>query len=267
MPGTVPCSANTRRPLSFRPVTGIPPSYPTKYRLSSLYGSTATLLSYTASNAETASGPDLAKEALRILAERLCAVCQLREAVHSQGRIGESVARAQQLSIRCSQIPVLPPLHPQQQQLQHVASSSVARPGEGSKAGGTCQPLTEADSTTSSQDNSVPQHPQRPPTGPSTTLAGPAAAASTASAVLPASEGTLRLVEHAKQVARFSGLLRRSPLGFQTFIERPDYRDSQAAKLASMHIATLSMDMGMADGFRLLSHASMARACIVLLCR
>ena len=120
---------------------------------------------------------------------------------------------------------------------------------------------------TSSQDNSVPQHPQRPPTGPSATLAGPAAAASTASAVLPASEGTLRLVEHAKQVARFSGLLRRSPLGFQTFIERPDYRDSQAAKLASMHIATLSMDMGMADGFRLLSHASMARACIVLLCR
>jgi hypothetical protein len=81
----------------------------------------------------------------------------------------------------------------------------------------------------------------------------------------PNEEGLQRILEHAKQVARFSNMIRRSTLSFQTFVERLDYRDSEAAKTASMHIAVISMDMSMVDGFRMLSHASKACACITSL--
>lgn len=66
----------------------------------SLYASTAKLLSYTANAAESALGNDLSKDALRILTERLCAMCHMREAVHTQGRFAEAAAKAQQLSSR-----------------------------------------------------------------------------------------------------------------------------------------------------------------------
>lgn len=65
-----------------------------------LYASTAKLLSYTANAAESALGNDLSKDALRILTERLCAMCHMREAVHTQGRFAEAAAKAQQLSSR-----------------------------------------------------------------------------------------------------------------------------------------------------------------------
>lgn len=74
------------------------------------------------------------------------------------------------------------------------------------------------------------------------------------------SETIQRLMDQARQVSRFSELMRRSTLGFQTFLERPDFRNSQEAKLVSMHIAVVSMDFGMVDGFRLLSHATRALA-------
>jgi hypothetical protein len=217
-------------------------------RLSRLYGSTATLLTFTATAAETAAGSDLGKEALRILAERLCAVCHMREAVHSQGRIAESAAKAQQLSIKCSQ-PAPPPAT--------AVGSKAAAAGAGS------QPSPD-DSTTSSQDVVAGAARQRLAAVANASTSAPAAAPAHGGA-LPSAESMQRLLEHAKQVARFSSLMRRSPLGFQTFIERHDYRGSQAAKLVSMHIAAVSMDMGMVDGFRLLSHASRARACIASL--
>ncbi len=79
-------------------------------------------------------------------------------------------------------------------------------------------------------------------------------------------ESIQRILEQAKQVARFSSLMRTSPLSFQAFLERPDFRCNEAAKEASMHIAVVSVDLGMADGMRVLVHADKARSCILTMC-
>lgn len=203
-----------------------------------LYGSTAKLLSYTAQAAETALGSDLSKDALRILTERLCAVCHMREAVHAPVRFTEAAVKAQQLSHKFNQAhqsvaPLDGPSH-------HAGVACSLGESEGTRG----QPSPN-DSTNSSQDvviaSSRAQH----------------QTSATQQQVLHA-ESIQRLIEQAKQVARFSDLIRRSSLGFQTFLERPDYRNSRKAKLVSMHIAVVSMDFGGIDGFRMLSHANKA---------
>lgn len=50
-------------------------------------------------------------------------------------------------------------------------------------------------------------------------------------------------------------------------MERLDLRESQVCKLASMHVAAVSMDAGMGDGFCMLNHARQAVVCIKGLCR
>ncbi len=77
------------------------------------------------------------------------------------------------------------------------------------------------------------------------------------------SESMENMLAQARQVASFAGLVRRSCLGFQSFIERPDYSNSQHYKEASMHVAALSMDLGMVGGFRQLTRANKAIDCIL----
>jgi hypothetical protein len=216
---------------------------------------------------------------VRILAERLCLICQMREATHSQSRISDSMSRIQQLSAKLggqqsASHAARPSSQQNQQQHATASSSQPPKPSPPSKLSNSSlapvdslrhQPTPEADSTTSTQEvltvaavagGAAQRHPQyhgRPP---------PAAAPAASNA-----ESLQKVLDHAKQVSRFAGLMRRSPIGFQSFMERPDYRDSQPAKLASMHIATISVDMGMVDGFSLIAHAHRARICIAALCR
>ena len=232
-----------------------------------MYSSTAALLAFASSTAESSHGPDLAKEAVRILAERLCMVCQMREAVHSQGRINESLHRVQQLASRLGGQQGASQQQQTQQQQQNTASSvsssqlskssQISKPHDADEQR-LNQPTPEADSTTSTQEV-LATHRQQLPNG----RPPPASAPASSNSV----ESLQRVLEHAKQVSRFASLLRRSPIGFQTFMERTDHSESQPAKLASMHIASISVDMGMVDGLTAIAHGHRARACIAALCR
>jgi len=218
-----------------------------------------------------------------VLTERLCAVCLMREAIYSQGRIAELTKKAQDIlggsggggsgkphiprqqppaaamDLAPSSLPktaVIPVTNAPSQvgspQLSHKILESMA-PSQGS-------------ARVTAGASSAPTSQRRPPL-PTGAVGGGSGAVAAAMSGPSRHESVQRILEQAKQVAKFSGLMRRSPLGFQAFIERADFRDSQPAKLASMHVAALSMDLGMADGFALISHASRARASIDALCR
>ncbi|KAJ9534643.1 hypothetical protein QJQ45_002944 [Haematococcus lacustris] len=76
------------------------------------------------------------------------------------------------------------------------------------------------------------------------------------SAELGAFQG--KLLQSGRSVAKYAELLRKSTLGFQALLERPDIRASQAAKSACMHMAALCMDMGMGPPSRVVAHARLA---------
>lgn len=57
-----------------------------------MYGQTAELLHHTLKNIEVMHASELGKEALRILCERLCAICCMRQAAHAPNKY-EDMAR------------------------------------------------------------------------------------------------------------------------------------------------------------------------------
>jgi len=197
-------------------------------RLVTLYCATSKLLEYTRTSCESAQGIDLSREALRLLVERLCSICLAKEAYFGRARLSEASNQAASLS-------------------KSVQSAGASANGRQSHHGGVhrASAVVTDDSTNSS----------------------PAASGAMPALPLPSGDGLAKLLDHARGVSKFAGLLRRTTLGFQSFVERPDLRGSQPSKLASMHIAALSTDAGMGDGFRVLNHARQAVSNIQTLCR
>ena len=115
-----------------------------------------------------------------------------------------------------------------------------------------------------------PAHPQQSPDDSTTSSQLVGGAQSSAAAAARSTSGGLlsgdvafvqlqtRLLVAARQISRFADCLRRSTNSFQGLIERQDVRDNQHAKLACMHMAVVCMDVGMLDGFQVISHASKA---------
>ena len=64
-----------------------------------------------------------------------------------------------------------------------------------------------------------------------------------------------KLLAAAQRIGRYTDLVRRSTIGYQTLIDRPDVRCNQFAKLACMHIAATFLNAGMGDGLQLIAHA------------
>mmetsp|Transcript_40163 Transcript_40163/g.89110 ORF Transcript_40163/g.89110 Transcript_40163/m.89110 type:complete len:587 (+) Transcript_40163:120-1880(+) len=226
----------------------MPKSHDRQVRVKGLYGATAELLSYAIKFVETAKGSDMAKEALRILAERLCAVCCMREAAHGANRYTSEATRIDTMLAKYKQ---------QQKQQQPPAPAPGRNLPAGPSAGNAIKQAAHSpdDSTNSSQDvvsaSQQQQQLQRQQL--------------TASMMAELSQVQQRLMGAAKQVARFSEMIRRSTINFQAFIERADFKTSNDAKLASMHMAVVCMDVGMIDGYKLIAHAHEAIARIRLL--
>ncbi len=63
------------------------------------------------------------------------------------------------------------------------------------------------------------------------------------------------LLNFAKTSAKFTEVMRRSSKSFEAFLERPDVRSNQQAKLVVMHLAAVCMDMGTAPDGRVVAHA------------
>ncbi|KAG1678305.1 hypothetical protein FOA52_013926 [Chlamydomonas sp. UWO 241] len=222
------------------------------HRAAALYASTAQLLQYITKTCECAMGPDLGREALRVLSERLSVVCHMKEALHAGARLGDASAKAAALASHITSVQVTGNVSS-----RPVGPSGASRHG----GGGSGAPPHHGAAVVGSTDDSTNSSPAAGGhIGGG--HAGSSAAAQHAALPLPSGDTLTRLLDTARTVSRFSSLARRTTLGFQGFIERPDLRESQASKCASMHIAAVSFDCGMGDGFRTLAHARQAVASI-----
>eukprot|EP00798_Chlamydomonas_sp_ICE-L_P017684 gene17684-24038_t len=195
----------------------LPKSSERSARASSLYGKTADLLVYAAKEAGfNTRGAELGKNALRILCERLAAICLMREAVQRPSKFHETANRVLSLlqaqkkyqhPSSIGQHPVTP--SPQKQE----ASEKV---GEHSPDGSTVSSRVEAAGISTPmaphQQQQVQQHSQMP-----------------ASLKAELGQAHLRLIAAAQKVSRFSDMMRRSTNGFQQMIERPDLRSNPYA--------------------------------------
>ncbi|GLI65628.1 hypothetical protein VaNZ11_009198 [Volvox africanus] len=211
-----------------------------------LYRGTAEMLYTSVSIAENLRGNSLAKEGIRLLADRLCAICSLRHTSLSSNNFKACADRVQ-AALRAQQ----------QQQTSQGAGAAAA------STRNVCpQPCTE-DSSTSSL-----QVPHVGGTNSSRTAGqGSASGAGSSAPAQPLAgfnhEQVTELVGYAHSTCRFAECMKRSCKSFEAFLERPDVRQDQQAKLVCMHLAAICMDVGMTPGHRLLRHAKAALRTLV----
>ncbi|KXZ43167.1 hypothetical protein GPECTOR_99g802 [Gonium pectorale] len=191
-----------------------------------LYGQTAKLLNYTVGFADTLKGNGIGKEALRLLAERLQAICLLRQTSLMLGNF-RSVADKAQTALK-----------------EHSRQQAAAAHGAGAGSAAAVGPQPSPEDSSAS---TLPAH----------AASAPAAAHPGSPASLPGfpPERVSELLEYAKTTMSFTDAMKRSCKSFEAFVERADVRQDQQAKLVCMHLAAVCMDMGMAGGLRVIHHA------------
>ncbi|GFR47261.1 hypothetical protein Agub_g8948 [Astrephomene gubernaculifera] len=202
-----------------------------------LYGQTAELLGHTVSYADMMKGNGVGKEALRLLAERLCAICLMWQASLLANNFRACAEKAQAAL--------------KEQQRQQGAHGA----GAGSMGGpAACGPLPSPEDSSTSSLHAATTHGASgslPPGGTG------AAGSSSGQQGLPGfgQEQVAELLHYARITSRFSEYMRRSSKSFEAFLERSDVRQDQQAKLVCVHLAAVCMDMGMAPGLRIIHHA------------
>ncbi|KAG2450334.1 hypothetical protein HYH02_004839 [Chlamydomonas schloesseri] len=203
-------------------------------RAANLYRDTAVLLAHVANNADSIRAAGVVgKEALRLLAERLCAVCLMRQTM------------LMTYSFRsCEQKAKLALKEHQKQQAAAAATGS----GGGTSVG---QRPSPGDSNTSSLRAAANG------AGASAADGGGSGGGGTAAGGLAgfSHEQVSELLTYARTTSKFSEYMRRSTKGLQDFMERADVQADQQAKLMCMHLAAVCMDMGMTPGLRVIHHA------------
>ncbi|GAX75490.1 hypothetical protein CEUSTIGMA_g2933.t1 [Chlamydomonas eustigma] len=241
-------------------------------RLSKLYSDTSALLTYSITVTDEAQGPDSAKEALRILSGHLHTTCRLKEAVYSKSKLAEATSRAHHLSAHHRQAQAQPRQHsevpPQTEHAPRPAAAAGDSTGlkRGQQSHDSRHELSASQAVRHSAGVGSVKTLQF---GKGSLGSAPPTVQQQAHAGHPliSPEGMTRLLEQAKQVASFSNKMRRSPQVFQGFLERPDVQGSALAKVVSMHMACVSVDVGMHNGLHVLSHARKACAGIRSMCR
>ncbi|MEW5301733.1 MAG: hypothetical protein WDW36_004572 [Sanguina aurantia] len=241
-------------------MTRMPRSHERTSRIESLYGQTAELLHHTLKNIEVMHASELGKEALRILCERLCAICCMRQAAHAPNKY-EDVARRIGAVIK-----------------DHGAQLAVAAAAAAGGQGATKQQQQQHGASAAAPKDSKPSHVSPDDSSHSSReVAAPVATGVSASTPpLPTAQQHLlllpdlgqlqsKLLASSRQVSRYSELIRRSTNSFQVFIERKAVQEKQDAKLACMHMAVVCLDMGMMNGMTLISHATEAMKHITIL--
>lgn len=249
----------------------------------------STLCANALQNASNCKGQDVQKQALRMLLERLCAICQLRH-LHSQrenlqlqanllkGTVpvtagngsGSSKAQQQQQQQGQRVAPGRPPAH-----AAPVASSGTS-PG-GKQAFNKRSP---DDSNTSNQDRVQlsgmlgPEHSPGVVTGnspgggsggngaagASLAAAGGGAAASQ-ERMLMVAESTC--AEHLSDMLKITDGMHQTVMRMQQFLESPEVLADEDARAAALHISTLGLDAGMFSIPRVIAHAEAALVCVV----
>ncbi|PNH07944.1 hypothetical protein TSOC_005569, partial [Tetrabaena socialis] len=204
-------------------------------RAAGLYKQTAELLVHTVSFADSVKVNGVGKEALRLLAERLCAVCLMRQALLSLASFKSCAGRAQE-ALR-----------------EHSKQQAAQGAGTGGAAGAAAGPQPSPEDSTTSSLHAAPG-------GPPTSAAAAGAAGGSGGAPAQGLAGfgheqVTELLSYARTTVRFSEYMRRSSKGFEALLERSDVRSDQQAKLVCMHLAAVCMDMGNAPGQRVIHHA------------
>ncbi|KAG2484931.1 hypothetical protein HYH03_016317 [Edaphochlamys debaryana] len=207
-------------------------------RAATILKQTADLLSHAVTFVDHVKGASVGKEALRLLAERLCAICLLRQA-GLQFTALRSCADKAQLALR---------EHTKQQAAAQAAGAAAA----GGAAAGGQQPSPE-DSTTSSLHASAHGAGSAGAAGGSGAGGGGAGAPGGLTGF--GHDQVAELLSYARLTARFSDYMKRSAKSFEAFLERPDVRQDQQAKLVCVHLAAVCMDMGQTPGHKVIQHA------------
>ncbi|KAG2441104.1 hypothetical protein HXX76_003956 [Chlamydomonas incerta] len=202
-------------------------------RAANLYRDTSVLLAHVANNADSIRAAGVVgKEALRLLAERLCAVCLMRQTTLMTHSFRSCEVKAK-LALK---------EHQKQQ-----AAAAAAGSGGGASVG---QRPSPEDSNTSSLRAAT--HGAGPSAADGSAGGGGTGAGGLAGF---SHEQVSELVTYAKTTSKFSEYMKRSTKGLQDFMERSDVQGDQQAKLMCMHLAAVCMDMGMTPGLRVIHHA------------
>jgi hypothetical protein len=238
-------------------------------------------------NASNCRGQDVQKQALRMLLERLSAICQLRH-LHSQRE-----ALSQHANLLKGALPASSASSKGQQQQQQVQRTGLGKPparavvaAAAAAPGGSSPHGKQAfnkrspdDSNTSNQDRVNLQGMLNPEqhspglvhgTSPGAGSAGNGAAGGNGgTAGSSASLERARMVaestcaEHLTELLKVTDGMHQTVMRMQQFLESPDVLADDDARGAALHISTLGLDAGMFSIPRVVAHAEAALVRIV----
>lgn len=231
-------------------------------------------------SASNCKGQDVQKQALRMLLERLTAICQLRH-LHSQRE-----TLSQHANTLKGAVPVASSSRPQQQQQPQpqgqrtgagrppvrasVAAAAAAAGSSSPRGKQAFNKRSPDDSNTSHEDRVQMPHPHEqhspgllhhsssPGAGGNGAAAGGGAGAERA---LIVAESTCS--EHLSELLKVTDGMHQTVMRMQQFLESPDVLADADARSAALHISTLGVDAGMFSIPRVVAHAEAALACIV----
>lgn len=218
-----------------------------RYR-GSILEETARLLQVVVEGASNTRGPPLALEAIEILAERLVAICLMRELHWGRGHLW---AEANQMQAALSTAPP-----------QHTAALSTAplqHPPAGVQQVQPQRPRQRQASDESSitaaaellQQQSIAHNRSSSLPSPPRSSAGPSHVVD----VLPLQQSMARALQCSLKMTEF---LHRSVNNLQSFLESSALRHSPCAQQVGVHLAVVGMDAGMYDAFQVFGHARAA---------
>jgi hypothetical protein len=240
-------------------------------------------------NAGNCKGQDVQKQALRMLLERLCAICQLRH-LHSQREMLSQHANLLKGAVMAPGAGGSGSSKAGQQQVQHagagrpparavVTAATAAAGGSSPRGKQAFNKRSPDDSNTSNQDrvqlpglsNSEQHSPglvhgSSPGAGGSGAAGGNGAAAG--SGVGESQEHALRIAEgtcaeHLSELLKITDGMHQTVMRMQQFLESPEVLADADARCAALHISTLGLDAGMFSVPRVVAHAEAALVGIV----
>lgn len=227
-----------------------------------LYVQTSDLLGFAGRVAAGAAGLGAARDAARVLCEKLSSVCLTREAALLPSRYLEYAGRIEAL-LRQSSAAAPAPAQPVAAAAPPVRAAAAAGGGGSCGKGGEQGHQPSIGSAASSQEQ-MARHVRWCCAGPSEQAAQRQQGGSTSQppALQLSAELQCKLLACARQVARSTEQLRRATHSFQAFVERPDVQQSRPARLAAVHMAAMGMDLGLGGGPAVRAHALHALECI-----
>lgn len=219
---------------------------------------TAKVLDPAIQGCSNAKAPDVAKQAIRMLLERLSAICHMRSLQAQQKhlqyctrRIKQCVANQQQPD---KSLPISQSAQQQQQQQQpQKLQTCNQQPRPPLQNGKTMRP-SQDDSMTSCQDTMTAV---RLPTVDSRGVE--------VAHAREVQEAERKLLSTMQNMLKMTECMHQTVMRLQQFLESPEVMGNKDAKQAAVHISALGVDAGMYGMKKAAAHARAAVACIMRL--